>query len=190
MFEVFPPGTVLLHDDWGTSMKVRTSVDLTPEQWRSCKDAGVHNFLAHFIVGKDDDGGYIFDEHCMHFLCDEPGSETVVSCLNFETVVEYVIKTTKYEVKAIIRWTDGTSKQYKNVGTVGWEKYLAVKYGISILHSFFPTCWGNGRIDLLGGIVHRLYTKLVAMFLERCGNLKFVVKELNDRYSTPGNTRG
>ena len=76
----------------------------------------------------------------MHLLCDEPGSETVTSCLNFETVVEYVIKTAKYEVKVIMRWTDGTSKQYKNEGTVGWEKYLTVKYRINILNSFFPTC--------------------------------------------------
>ena len=178
-----------MHDDWGTSFKVRTSVNLTPDQWRSAKDAGVHNFLIHFIDGKDDDGGYLFDEHAIHFLCDCPGSETVASCMNFESVVEYIVKTAKYDVKAIIRWTDGTSKQYKNVGNVGWEKYLAIKFNIHILHSFFITYWGKGKIDLLGGIVHRLYSLLVAILKERANDLRLVSREMNSRYGTPGSVR-
>ena len=89
----------------------------------------------------------------------------------------------------IIRWTDGTSKQYKNVGNVGIEKYLCIKHGIRIMHCFFPTCWGKGKIDLLGGIVHRLYAALVARFLERAADLGFIVGILNEESSTPGSTR-
>ena len=119
---MFPPGAVLVHDDWSTNMKVRTSVNLTPDQWRSAKDSAIHNFLLHFINGKHRDGGFTFEEHALHFLCDVASTETVVSCLNFESVVDYILNTTKYKVKVIIRWTDGTSKQYKNVGNVGVEK--------------------------------------------------------------------
>ena len=187
--EIFPPGAVLVHDDWSTNMKIRTSVNLTPEQWRSAKDAAIHNFLLRFISGNHPDGGFVFDEHVLHFLCDVASTETVASCLNFEKVVKYIVENAGYEVKMIIRWTDGTSKQYKNVGNSGFEKFLCVKYGIRILHSFFPTCWGKGKIDLLGGIVHRLYALLVALLLEKARDLGLVVEVLNEKYSTPGSTR-
>ena len=170
-------------------MKIRTSVNLTPEQWRSAKDAAIHNFLIRFISGKHPDGGFVFDEHVVHFICDVASTETVASCLNFEKVVEYILENAGYDVKMIIRWTDGTSKQYKNVGNAGVEKFLCVKHGIRILHSFFPTCWGKGKIDLLGGIVHRLYALLVVLLLERARNLALVVDVLNEKYSTPGSTR-
>ena len=173
-------------------MKLRTSVNLTPAMWRKAKDAGLMNFLIHFISGKSEDGGFTFDEHVLHFLCDVGSTETVASCLNFEKVVDYVVKTSKskfkYDVKLIIRWTDGTSKQYKNVGNVGFEKYLCIKYKIFILQCFFPTNWGKGKIDLLGGIVHRLYTTLVALLLEKTNELSIVVGKLNDLYGTPGST--
>ena len=189
VFEIFPANGVLVHDDWSTNMKVRTSINLTPEQWRSAKDAAVMNFLVHFISGTSNDGGVNFDEHVLHFLCDVASTETVASCLNFERVVEYIMKTAKYDVKVIIRWTDGTSKQYKNVGNIGFEKYLCIKYGINILHCFFPTNWGKGKIDLLGGIVHRLYAKLVALLKERAGNLEIVVGKMNELYYEPGCTK-
>ena len=137
-------------------MKVRTSVNLSPEQWRSAKDEAIHNFIIRFIVGKHSDGGYKFEEHVLHFICDVPGTETMASCLNFSSVVDYIMTNVPYDVKSILRWTDGTSKQFKNVGNFGYEKYLAIKYGIQILHSFFITCWGKGKVDLLGGIVHHL----------------------------------
>ena len=141
----------MIHDDWSTAMKLRTSVDLTPQQWRVSKDCGLHNFLLHIISGKDESGGFLFDERVLHFLCDVASSETVASCSNFERVLDYIMENVGYEVKLIIRWTDGTSKQYKNVGNAGVEKFLCLKYGIRIVHSFFPTCWGKGKIDLLGG---------------------------------------
>lgn len=187
-FETFPDGAVLVHDDWGSNFKKRTSVDLTPEQWRAAPDAGLHNFIIHFIDGKTEDGGFSFDEHALHFLCDSPSSETVASCLNFQSVVEYIISKSPYKVKAIIRWTDGTSKQYKNIGNAGFEKYIAIKYKIHVMHSFFITCWGKGKIDLLGGIVHRLYSLLVAILLEKANNLSLVCRELTSRYSIPGST--
>ena len=170
-------------------MKIRTSININPQQWRSAKDAAIQNFLLHFISGNHPDGGFTFDERVLHFLCDVASTETVASCLNFESVVEYIMENADYDVKMIIRWTDGTSKQYKNVGNVGIEKYLCLKYGIRILHCFFPTCWGKGKIDLLGGIVHRLYAILVALLLEKAKNLELVVEHLNDKYSTPGSTR-
>ena len=188
-FEIFPPGTVLVHDDWSTNMKIRTSVNLKPEQWRAAKDAAIHNFLLHFISGKHPEGGFTFDEHVVHFLCDVASTETVASCLNFDSVVDYIMEQADYEVKMIIRWTDGTSKQFKNVGNLGYEKMLCLKHEIRILHCFFPTCWGKGKIDLLGGIVHRLYSTLVADLLERANDLELVVETLNSRYSTPGSTR-
>ena len=163
-------------------------MNLTPDQWRSAPDAGLHNFIIHFIDGKTDDGGLSFDEHALHFLCDSPSSETVASCLNFESVVKYILATSPYKVKSIIRWTDGTSKQYKNVGNVGFEKYIALKYDLYVIHSFFVTCWGKGKIDLLGGIVHRLYAALVAILLERASNLSLVCRELTNRYKIPGST--
>ena len=187
--EIFPPKTVLIHDDWATNMKIRTSVDLTPEQWRAAKDAAVHNFLIHFIDGDHPDGGYIFDEHAVHFLCDVASTETVSSCLNFDSVVKYIMEQSTYDVKMIVRWTDGTSKQYKNVGNLGMEKSLCLKYGIRIMHNFFPTCWGKGKIDLLGGIVHKLYSYVVADLLEKASDLGLVVEVLNREYSTPGSTR-
>ena len=55
--KLFPDNVVLVYDDWGTTMKVRTSVNLTPEQWRSAKDTVVHNFLLHYIDGKSPNGG-------------------------------------------------------------------------------------------------------------------------------------
>ena len=128
--ENFPPNSVLIHDDWSTNMKLRTSLNLTPAMWRKAKDVGLMNFLIHFISGKSETGGFTFDEHVLHFLCDVASTETVASCLNFEKVVDYVVKTTmskfKYDVKLIIRWTDGTSKQHKNVGNAGFEKYLCI----------------------------------------------------------------
>ena len=178
-----------MHDDWATNMKIRTSVNLRPEQWRAAKDAAVHNFLLHFISGKHPDGGFTFDEHVVHYLCDVASTETVASCLNFESVVDYIMETADYDVKLILRWTDGTSKLYKNVGNVGFEKSLCLKHGIRILHSFFPTCWGKGKIDLLGGIVHRIYSDLVADLLEKANDLELVVKVMNAKYSTPGSTR-
>jgi len=170
-------------------MKIRTSVNLNPQQWRAAKDAAIHNFLLHFISGQDLDGGFVFDEHVLHFLCDVASTETVASCLYFEKVVEYIMDKADYEVKMIIRWTDGTSKQYKNVGNAGIEKFLSVKFGVRILHCFFPTNWGKGKIDLLGGIVHRLYALLVAILLEKARDLEIVVDSLNEKYSTPGETR-
>ena len=187
--EIFPPGAVLVHDDWSTNMKIRTSVNLSPQQWRAAKDAAIQNFLLHFISGVDPDGGFVFDEHVLHFLCDVASTETVASCLNFEKTVDYIMEKAGYEVKMIIRWTDGTSKQYKNVGNVGMEKFLCVKHGIRILHCFFPTCWGKGKIDLLGGIVHRLYALMVALLLEKARDLEIVVEVLNEQYATPGETR-
>ena len=179
----------MIHDDWGTSMKIRSSRDLTPDQWRSAKDAAIHNFLIHYISGTHPDGGMTFTERVLHFLCDCASTETVASCLNFESVLDYIMSTCPYKVNLIIRWTDGTSKQYKNVGNVGMEKYLCIKYNIRILHCFFPTCWGKGKIDLLGGIVHGLYTKLVDILLERATDLNLVVSKMNELYSVPGSTR-
>ena len=69
-------------------MKVRTSVNLIPAQWRSAKDAGVMNFLIHFISGTTPNGGKSFDEHVLHFLCDVASTETIASCLNFGKVVD------------------------------------------------------------------------------------------------------
>ena len=186
-FKIYPPDTLLIHDDWSTNGKIRTSVNLNPEQWRSSKDYSIHNFLIHFIVGKDDKGGLIFEEHVVHFLCDSNSTETVGSCINLEKLVEYVMEKSP-KTRVILRWTDGTSKQYKNVGTVGFEKYIAVKYQVFFIHSFFPTNWGKGKIDLLGGIVHRLYSKLIPILLEKSQYLKVVVKEMNSRYSVPGST--
>ena len=68
-------------------------------------------------------------------------------------------------------------------------KFFCIKYGIRILHGFFPTCWGKGKIDLLGGIVHSLYAKLVAILLERASDLGLVVRKMNELYSLPGSTR-
>ena len=187
--ETFPKGVVLIHDDWGTNFKVRTSVNLTPEQWRSSKDVAYHNFLLRYIDGEHEGGGVSFNEHALHFLCDVPNTETVSSCLNFHTVLEYVMKTVPYEVKLIIRWTDGTSKQYKNVGNVGFEKMLSIKFKIRISHNFFPTNWGKGVIDLLGGIVPGLYAKLITILKERANDLRLVTREMNSRYSVPGSTR-
>ena len=178
-----------MHDDWSTNMKVRTSINLRPEQWRSAKDAAIHNFVIRFINGTHANGGYTFDEHVVHFICDCSGTETIASCLNFESVVDYILEIVDYEVKSIIRWSDGTSKQFKNVGNFGVEKHLAIKHGFHILHVFFPTCWGKGNIDLLGGIVHQLYAALVALLLERVSDLRLVVREMNSRYRIPGSTR-
>ena len=152
--ETFPPNDVLIHDDWSTNMKIRTSTNLSPAMWRKAKDVGLMNFLIHFISGKSDDGGVTFDEHVLHFLCDVASTETVASCLNFEKAVDYVVTRAqskfKYDVKLIIRWTDGTSKQYKNVGNCGFEKYLCIKYKINILHSFFPYKLGKGKNRFVG----------------------------------------
>ena len=187
--KIFPRNAVLIHDDWGTSMKIRSSTNLTADQWRSAKDAAIHNFLIHYIDGTLPDGGMAFTERVLHFLCDCASTETVASCLNFESVLDYIMSTCPYKVELIIRWTDGTSKQYKNVGNVGMEKYLCIKYNIRILHCFFPTCWGKGKIDLLGGIVHGLYTKLVAILSEKATDLGLVVSKMNELYSVPGSTR-
>lgn len=190
--EIFPPNAALIHDDWSTNLKLRTSENLTAAMWRKAKDAGLMNFLLHFISGKSDDGGFTFDEHVLHFLCDVASTETVASCLNFSKVVPYIINTAKskfkYDVKLIIRWTDGTSKQYKNVGNAGFEKHLCIKYNIMILHCFFPTNWGKGKIDLLGGIVHRLYGEIVRLLKEKANKLNLVVGKMNELYQTPGNT--
>ena len=94
-------------------------------------------------------------------------------------------------MKLIIRWTDGTSKvskQYKNVGNTGLEKYLCINHKISILRCFFPTNWGKGKIDLLGKIFHRLYVKLVVMLKERTRDLRIVVGKLNELYGTQSST--
>ena len=103
LFEIFPPNTVMIHDDWSTNMKVRTSVNLTPQQWRSAKDCAIQNFLLRIISGKDDDRGIIFDERVIHFLCDVSSTKTVASCMNFESVLDYVMDNVDYEVKLIIR---------------------------------------------------------------------------------------
>ena len=178
-----------MHDDWGTAFKIRTSVNISAQQWRASKDAVSHNFLMRYISGDHESGGFSFDEHAIHFLCDVSSTETVATCLNFQTVLDYVIKTVPYKVDLIIRWTDGTSKQYKNVGNVGFEKMLCIKHKIRILHNFFPTNWGKGKVDLLGGIVHKLYTKLVASLLERANDLRLVTREMNAQFSVPGETR-
>ena len=66
----------------------------------------------------------MFSERVLHFLCDCPNTETVASCLNFGSVLDCIMSTCPYKVKLIIRWTDGTSKQYKNVGNVGMEIFF------------------------------------------------------------------
>lgn len=189
LFETFPDGGVLVHDDWSTNMKIRTSVDITPEQWRSAKDAAIHNFLIRFIAGKNESGGFIFEEHAIHFLCDVAGTETVASALNFDNVVKYILDNAKYKVKTILRWTDGTSKQFKNNGTFGKEKLIAINFDITIVHNFFITNWGKGKIDLLGGIVHHIYSQIVRDLLERSNDLKLVCDYANSKYSSPGSTR-
>ena len=188
-FESFPQGGVLIHDDWSTNMKVRTSVNLCPEQWRAAKDCSIQNFLLRFIIGQDDQGGTLFEEHAIHFLCDSNSTETVASCLNFEKVMEYVQKVVPYDIKVVFRWTDGTSKQYKNIGNVGEEKKLAIRHGCYILHLFFPTNWGKGKVDLLGGIVHQLYSSVIPDLKERSNDLGVVVSKFNSLYSQPGSTR-
>ena len=60
---------------------------------------------------------------------------------------------------------------------------------IRIMHNFFPANWGKGKVDLLGGIVHKLYTKLVASLLERASDLRLVTREMNSQFSVPGETR-
>ena len=67
---------------------------------------GLMNFLIHFISGKSDNGGFTFDEHVLHFLCGVASTETVVSCLNFEKVVDYVVKTSRSKFKYDVKLTD------------------------------------------------------------------------------------
>ena len=188
-FEAFPDGAVLLHDDWGTSFKVRTSVNLTPDQWRSAKDTVSHNFILRYIDGRDKDGGVSFIEHALHFICEVSSTETMATCMNFHSVLKYIMETVPYEVKLFIRWTDGTSKQYKNSGNFGFEKMLGIRYKMKMSHNFFVTYWGKGKVDLLGGIVPGLYTKLVAILLERENDLRLVVRMMNSNYGIPGSTR-
>ena len=73
-------------------MKIRTSVNLNPEQWRSSKDEAIQNFIVRFIDGTHPDGGLKFVEHVLHFLCDVSSTETVASCMNFESTVEYIFQ--------------------------------------------------------------------------------------------------
>ena len=118
-------------------------MNLTPQQWRAAKDCSIHNFLVRFIIGKDENGGTLFQEHALHFLCDSNSTETVASCFNFERVMEYVHKVVPYDIKVVFRWTDGTSKQHKNIGNVGEEKKLAIRYGCFIFHLYLAMIFGN-----------------------------------------------
>ena len=53
---------VIVWCDWSTSFKVRTSLDITPAEWRAAKDEAQENYLCNFIGDNE--------QHILHFICD------------------------------------------------------------------------------------------------------------------------
>ena len=68
-------------------------------------------------------------------LCDDSGTETVASYVNFQKIVDHCNEQVQ-NLNYMIKWSDGTAKQYKNVGTAFEEKLSAVKKGIKITTLF------------------------------------------------------